>query len=876
MQKHPVKKSRRLAAGIKTVVIACFVGASFLFSSDTLSAQNPNVIFIGVDDLNNFTGFAGHPDAITPNMDRLASQGVHFPRAYCSYPLCGASRASLMTGVYFTELTTTRVQPEDEEVEQRIEALGSSLLHTYMGDRGYKTMAVGKILHRHVPDNSVDLSGGRDSFDSNQNAQGQRVRSNWPLDLNHDTATTLTDWGVYVGRNGVGTEADMGDTISADWAVERLQETHNDPFMLMVGFLHPHVPWYVPQKYYDMYDPADLTLPPYLPSDYDDISAAGFDLINDGFPTTEWAIAANEWRNILQAYLANVSYVDAQIGRVLDALDNSQYASNTVVVLWGDHGYHLGEKNIFQKNTLWDRSAVTPLIIKAPGMTAGVECNRVVSLLDVYPTLLDLCNLPPNDMNRGRSLTPLLQDPTLPWDFPAFTEHRGNNGVQYGNLRLITYADGTEELYDHAIDPNEQTNLVNSMAYADELATLQSMSPFPDDTAPGSAVFNFVNDGPLDAVGVGGNMTVNGVTITTQDVIGLDGTRASDGTGNETNIGNLGGLGINSAVSDTALLFQSDEGWEFTFNTDVQLQSIQLLQTNAGGTLTISSESFSDIVLAGEVDGDNDLGNTVVPANTLVSIFYSHTGPQGTDGPRILSLSVAMEVAMEDAPDMSPEPTDSPALFTFVNEGPLDAAGIGGNMTVNGVTITTQDVIGLDGTRASDGTGNETNIGNTDGLGINSAVSDTARNFEPGEGWEFTFNTAVQLQNIDLLLTDAGGTLTISSESFPDIVLAGVLEGDNDLGNTVVPANSLVSISYSHTDPEADGPRIISLLVAEVEADDCMLGDVNRDGIVNFLDISPFIGALTGGEISCEADVDQNGVVNFLDISRFILLLSGG
>ena len=335
-------------------------------------------------------------------------------------------------------------------------------------------------------------------------------------------------------------------------------------------------------------------------------------------------------------------------------------------------------------------------------------------------------------------------------------------------------------------------------------------------------------------------------------------------------------MGINSAVSDTALLFQSDEGWEFTFNTDVQLQSIQLLQTNAGGTLTISSESFSDIVLAGEVDGDNDLGNTVVPANTLVSIFYSHTGPQGTDGPRILSLSVAMEVAMEDAPDMSPEPTDSPALFTFVNEGPLDAAGIGGNMTVNGVTITTQDVIGLDGTRASDGTGNETNIGNTDGLGINSAVSDTARNFEPGEGWEFTFNTAVQLQNIDLLLTDAGGTLTISSESFPDIVLAGVLEGDNDLGNTVVPANSLVSISYSHTDPEADGPRIISLLVAEVEADDCMLGDVNRDGIVNFLDISPFIGALTGGEISCEADVDQNGVVNFLDISRFILLLSGG
>ena len=371
MSKQRVRMSRQITTVIKNAVIACTVAMSALFSSGTLSAQRPNVIFISVDDLNNFTGFAGHPDAITPNMDRLASQGVNFSRAYCSYPLCGASRASLMTGVYFTELTTTRVQPDDEEVEERIEAMGSSLLHTYMGDRGYKTMAVGKILHRHVPDGSVDLSGGRDPFDSNENIFGERVRSNWPLDLNHDTATTLTDWGLYVGENGLGTEADMSDTISADWAVERLQENHTDPFMLMVGFLHPHVPWYVPQKYFDMYDPAELTLPPYLATDFNDISAAGAALMNVGFPTTQWAIASNQWRIILQAYLANVSYVDVQIGRVLDALDNSPYASNTIVVLWGDHGYHLGEKNIFQKNTLWDRSVVTPLIIKAPGMAAG-------------------------------------------------------------------------------------------------------------------------------------------------------------------------------------------------------------------------------------------------------------------------------------------------------------------------------------------------------------------------------------------------------------------------------------------------------------------------------------------------------------------------
>ena len=703
MLKQRVKKSRQMSAVVKKAVLACLVGMSALFSSDTLPAQNPNVLFIGVDDLNNFTGFAGHPDAITPNMDRLASQGVHFPSAYCTYPLCGASRASLMSGIYFEELNASQTQPNDTEVEEIVEGMGSSLLHTYMGNNGYKTMAVGKILHRHIPAGSVDLTGGRDSFDFNENAAGQRVRSNWPPDLNHETAQTLTDWGIYVGRDAVGTEADMSDTISADWAVERLQETHTDPFMLMVGFLHPHVPWYVPQKYYDMYDPAELTLSPYLPTDYDDIPNFGFNLINVGFPTTEWAIANNQWRNILHAYLANVSYVDAQIGRVLDALESSPYASNTVVMLWGDHGYHLGEKNIFQKDTLWDRSALTPLIIKAPGMAAGVEANRVVSLIDLYPTVLDLCNLPPNEMTRGRSLKPLLQDPTLEWDYPAFTRRQGTQAVRYGDLRHIAYVDGTEELYDLAIDPNEWTNLVDDLTYSGDLEMLRSMSPFSNDPGFDFSVFTFLNGGPLDAVGVGGNMTVNGVTITTQDVIGLGGTRASDGIEDETNIGSSGGLGIASAVNDTARNFESNEGWEFTFNTDVELQNIELLLTNAGGTLTISSESFPDIVLDGEREGDNDLGNTFVPADTLVGIFYTHTGPLGTDGPRIISLSVD-----------------------------------------------------------------------------------------------------------------------------------------------------------------------------EVEADICVLGDMNQDGDVNFFDISPFISMLSTGEFSCEADLDQNGLVNFLDISPFIELLSGG
>ena len=382
-----------------------------------------------------------------------------------------------------------------------------------------------------------------------------------------------------------------------------------------------------------------------------------------------------------------------------------------------------------------------------------------------------------------------------------------------------------------------------------------------------STVFAFVNGGALDGVGNNAFITVDGVTITTQDVIGLDGTRASDGINNLTNIGGGGGLGINSDVSDAAVRFESGEGWEFIFNTEVELRNIELVETVADGTLTISSGSFPDIVLAGELDGDNDLGSTLVPANTLVSISYSHTGPQGTDGPRIISLTVF--------PTVEPPPAPAMSFFTFGNGGPLDSVGVGGELTVNGVTITTQDVIGLDGTRASDDIANLTNVGSSGGLGINSAVGDTARNFDPGEAWEFTFNTDVQLQEMQLMDTDAGGTLTISSDSFPDIVLAGELDGVNDLGDTVVPANTLVSISYSHTDPEAGGPRITGLMVGQIGAEDCIRGDVNGDGDVTFLDISPFISALSGMEFICEADVNGDGVVNFLDISPFITLLTG-
>lgn len=601
--------------------------------------DRPNILFIAVDDLNNWTGYAGNGQAITPNMDRLAGDGVYFSKAYCNYPLCGPSRASVMSGMYFSELNTAKTQPRDRDVEKAVNALGSSLLHTYFGDRGYKTMAVGKILHSHVPDDSVDLSGGRERWDFNEDETGDRIRSNWPPDLNPKTASTLTDWGVYVGDNGLGTEADMSDSKAAAWAVDRFQETHEQPFMLMVGFLHPHVPWYVPQKYFDMYDKDNLVMPLYNPDDWDDVPAAGLENINDGYPRTEWAIENNQWTNIVHSYLANITYADAKIGEVLDALDASPYKDNTIVVLWSDHGYHMGEKNTFQKHTLWDRSGVAPLIIKAPGMTASGECDSVVSLLDIYPTLVDLCGLPPNDKTQGRSLKPLLEKPARSWDHPAFTFKHGIKAVQYGDLRYIEYEDGSQELYDHTNDPEEWTNLAGNVKYAETIIALQNMSPWPEEPPGINQVFKFVADSKLDAAGIGASMTVNGVTITTSGIIGLDGSRASDGVKSHvTNIGDSGGLGINTKDRDTARNFESDEGWEFSFNADVYLQTIDLLEMNSGGTLTISSEEFSNIELVGARNGDNDLGNTFVPANTMVGIYFTHPGVQGTDGPRIVSL----------------------------------------------------------------------------------------------------------------------------------------------------------------------------------------------------------------------------------------------
>ncbi len=373
-----------------------------------------------------------------------------------------------MTGLYFHQLESKKLQMKDNDVKEKVESMGSAMLHDYMKQHGdYKTMAVGKILHRHLPVKSLNMSGGRGSWDHNKDENGKDIESNWK------SKKTLTDWAAYNGK-----ESDMSDSKAAAWAVERLQKKHTKPFMLMVGFLRPHTPWHVPQKYFDMYDPAKITLPPYHEDDLNDVSKAGIDIINDGYPRTEWAKENKQWRNIVQSYYASITFADSKVGEVLDALDASPYRDNTIVILWSDHGYHLGEKNTFQKHTLWERSASAPMIISLPKSMGGEKhigrSDRIVSLIDIYPTLTDLCELPANPKVEGRSLKPLLMDPKAEWDFPALTYRKGDSkSVRDERFRFIQYGDGSTELYDHNIDPNEWENLAEHPDYAAQMKLMR-------------------------------------------------------------------------------------------------------------------------------------------------------------------------------------------------------------------------------------------------------------------------------------------------------------------------------------------------------------------------------------------------------------------
>jgi arylsulfatase A-like enzyme len=258
----------------------------------------------------------------------------------------------------------------------------------------------------------------------------------------------------------------MGDWKVASWAIGELRKKHDRPFFLGCGFFRPHLPWYVPPKYFDMYPLDKVTLPNVNENDLDDVPPIGKRMARPERDHKN-VIEHKQWRKAVQAYLASISFVDACVGRVIDAFDKSPYADNTVIVLWSDHGWHLGEKLHWRKFALWEEATHNVLMVVAPGVTwPGQRCSRPVTMLDIYPTLIDLCNLAAKEELEGRSLVSLLKDPKAEWERPALTTHgRNNHSLRTERWRYIRYSDGTEELYDHDKDPLEWKNLAGESEY---------------------------------------------------------------------------------------------------------------------------------------------------------------------------------------------------------------------------------------------------------------------------------------------------------------------------------------------------------------------------------------------------------------------------
>jgi arylsulfatase A-like enzyme len=448
-------------------------------ATNTRAADRPDVLLICIDDLNDWVGcLGGHPQAKTPHMDRLARRGTVFLNAHCQAPLCNPSRTSFLTGL---RPTTSGVYALEPWFRTAPPWKDRTTLPQALEQAGYTTATTGKVFHDAYPPPDGRKDGPEFSTWGYHGNFGPRPATKFVTTPDN---MPLMDWGPFPER-----DEDQEDAKVADWAIARLKESTDAPRFLAVGFRRPHVPCYAPQKWFELFPDADLQLPPVKRDDRDDIPAfAWFLHWKLPEPRLRWLEQAHQWRPLVRAYLASTSFVDGQVGRVLDALDASGRADRTIVVLISDHGWHLGEKGISGKNTLWERSTRVPLIVAGPGVTPGGVCRSPAELLDVFPTLVELCRAPEVPGLEGHSLAPQLRDAAAPRPWPAITSQGpGNHAVRSEKYRLIRYADGSEELYDLDADPNEWTNRAGDPALKtvkDDLAAWLPRSSAPP--LPGS------------------------------------------------------------------------------------------------------------------------------------------------------------------------------------------------------------------------------------------------------------------------------------------------------------------------------------------------------------------------------------------------------
>jgi iduronate 2-sulfatase len=468
-------------------VLVGFLTLSLTAAGTGAAEPGRNVLFIVSDDLNNLLGCYGDPRAKTPHLDRLAARGVRFDRAYCTFPLCGPSRNSMLTGLH---PNSTGIVANQQVFRQTIPSHPS--LPQAFRTAGYFAARVGKLFHYNVP-KSIGTDGHDDP-------------ASWELALNPAGADRLDEephiFSLIPGQYGgalswyASPTADEKHTdglaaADAEWVLERCAKRPDRPFFLAVGFFRPHTPYVAPKKYFDLYPENDMPVVAGVKEDQADIPPAAL----GSHKREQDKLTDDLRRKALQAYYASISFMDAQVGRVVSALDRLGLAQNTVIVFTSDHGYHVGEHGLWQKMSLFEESARVPLLVVAPGAAKGVVAKSPVSHVDLFPTLAELCGVKPPANLQGQSLVPVLKDPSVAgrgWAVTqvmrgggplraSVTTNVGSDGPLFFGYSLRTprwryteWDDGRKgrELYDHDADPREITNRAGNADHAKTVADL--------------------------------------------------------------------------------------------------------------------------------------------------------------------------------------------------------------------------------------------------------------------------------------------------------------------------------------------------------------------------------------------------------------------
>ncbi len=451
------------------------------------------MLFISIDDLNDWVSlFGGHPGVKTPNLEAFANRGsVVFQNAHCPGPICGPSRSALLSGFM---PSTTGVYGNSQNMRNSTLIQQHATLPEYFSKHGYRSISRGKIFHAHASEDGRDF--GQWAFDDWSPTQGGTNVDKTRLYSRNRNLINGQPGPPSEYSQPIGTEFAWGPTTepteqtkdyrTAQWAADQLQQQHEKPFFLAVGLSRPHLPFYVPQEFFDLYDPETFQAPEIRTDDLDDILINGTN--RPKFRPSEdylWLKQNDLIDEAARAYAAATSYADACLGVIFAGLEQSPYRDNTIVVIWGDHGWHLGEKLRYRKGSGWHESTRLPLLIRLPNMDQRRDCQRAVNLIDFYPTLIELCALPEKPQLDGRSIAALLKDPERAWDYPTLTVFgKGNASIHDERFHYILHNDGTEEFYDLQSDPMEWNNLALKLN-AEQLAAKHRLArSVPDSFAP--------------------------------------------------------------------------------------------------------------------------------------------------------------------------------------------------------------------------------------------------------------------------------------------------------------------------------------------------------------------------------------------------------